>query len=80
MVMGGAVNGGKIFGQLPSLELDSEDDAGEGRIIPSTSSEQFSASLAKWFGLTDSEIAEVFPQLSRFDAPTLDLFTDNISI
>lgn len=75
MVMGGAVDGGKIFGQLPSLELNSEDDAGEGRIIPTTSSEQFSASLAKWFGLTDSEIAEVFPQISRFDSTTINLFS-----
>ncbi|NVK25077.1 MAG: DUF1501 domain-containing protein [Gammaproteobacteria bacterium] len=80
MVMGGAVDGGKIFGQLPSLELNSEDDAGEGRIIPSTSSEQFSASLAQWFGLSDSEILEIFPQLSRFDKKTINLFTEDLSV
>lgn len=71
MVMGGAVQGGQIYGQLPSLELNSDDDIGEGRIIPTTSSESYAATLAKWFGLTDSEIATVFPTLNRFDAPML---------
>jgi len=71
MVMGGAVNGGQLYGQMPSLSLNSEDDFGEGRIIPTTSSEQYAATLARWFGLSDSELELVFPLLSRFDQPTL---------
>lgn len=71
MVMGGAVNGGQLYGQMPSLDLNSEDDYGDGRIIPTTASEQYSATLAKWFGLSDAEIALVFPHLSRFDLADL---------
>lgn len=71
MVMGGAVRGGQFYGQMPSLELNSEDDFGEGRIIPTTASEQYSATLAKWFGLSESEIALVFPNVNRFSTTDL---------
>lgn len=75
MVVGGAVQGGQLYGTMPSLDLNSEDDFGDGRLIPTTASEQYAASLAKWFGLNDSEINLVFPQLNRFAAPTLNLFS-----
>lgn len=71
MVMGGAVNGGQLFGTMPSLALNSEDDFGEGRVIPTTSSEQYAATLASWFGLSATEVNLVFPQLNRFDQTTL---------
>jgi uncharacterized protein (DUF1501 family) len=67
LVMGGAVNGGKLYGNLPELALNSKDDVADGRMIPTTSSEEYGAQLAKWFGLSDSEVAQVFPTLSRFD-------------
>lgn len=72
MVMGGAVNGGNLFGQMPALALDSDDDVGDGRMIPTTSSEEYGAKLASWFGLSASEVADVFPTLSRFDQNNLD--------
>ena len=72
MVMGGAVNGASLYGNMPELALNSNDDFGDGRMIPTTSSEEYGAKLAKWFGLSDSEIAAVFPTLSRFDQNNLD--------
>ncbi len=67
MVMGGAVKGGDIYGIMPEdLHLNSVDDLTDGRMIPTTSVDQYSATLAKWFGLSDNEINAVFPNLQRF--------------
>jgi uncharacterized protein (DUF1501 family) len=74
LAMGGAVNGGKVLGYLPQQRLNTNDDLGDGRIIPSTSIEQLGADLAKWYGLSDGEIAQVFPNLNRFDSSALQLF------
>lgn len=70
-VLGGAVKGGKIYGQMPDLALGGDDDFGSGRIIPSLSSDQYNATLSKWFGLESGEVNEVFPLLSNFDSGDL---------
>jgi len=67
MVMGGAVDGGKFFGRIPDLTLGSNDDFADGRMIPTTSMDQYAATLAKWFGLTETELLEIFPNLSNFN-------------
>jgi uncharacterized protein (DUF1501 family) len=68
IIMGGAVKGGDIYGTMPEdFTLNSADDFGDGRIIPTTSVDQYAATLAKWFGLTVNEINAVFPNLSRFE-------------
>lgn len=64
--MGDAVKGQNIIGTMPSLELGSDDDIGEGRIIPTISFEQYAATLSKWFGLADEDIATIFPNLKNF--------------
>jgi len=67
MVMGGAVDGGKLYGEMPSFITGSDDDAGDkGRVIPSLSINQFGASMGSWLGLSDGDIADVFPDLSNF--------------
>jgi len=66
MVMGGSVNGGAIYGDAPSLELDSELMLPRGVLIPTTSSSEYFAELAKWFGVSQSDIHEIFPDLSNF--------------
>ncbi len=71
IVMGGAVNGGRIFGQFPSLAVGgAQDSAGDhGRWIPTTAVDQYAAVAAKWVGVDSSALAAIFPNLGRFDDP-----------
>jgi len=66
MVMGGAVKGGDIYGQMPSLVLGGPDDTGRGRWIPSTSVDQYAATLAKWFGVSATNMSTVVPNIGKF--------------
>lgn len=70
-VLGDAVKGQQIIGEMPSLELGSDDDIGEGRIIPKISFEQYAATLSKWFGVADEDIANIFPNLKNFSQKDL---------
>lgn len=74
MIMGGAVAGGDIIGTMPSLQIGSSDDIGEGRVIPTTSMDQYAATLANWYGVPGNNFTDVFPNLVNFSAPTLPLF------
>lgn len=74
MVMGGAINGGQIYGQFPELIIGGKDDIGEGRIIPTTSMDQYAATLANWYGLPSGNFADVFPNLLRFNSTDLGFF------
>ena len=67
MVMGGnQVNGGRIFGQYPSLALNNSLEIGNGVLIPTTSADTYFAEPAMWFGVQSSELATIFPNLSNF--------------
>ncbi len=69
MVMGGAVNGGEIFGDCPSLELGSDLMLPRGVLIPTTSASEYFAELAAWFGVSQGDIFEIFPDLENFYSP-----------
>ena len=71
-VVGGAVNGGTMQGNFPTLVRGGPDDAGTGGVwIPSVSVDQYSATLAAWFGVGAAEMPMIFPNLARFGAPNL---------
>ncbi|MCC6297087.1 MAG: DUF1501 domain-containing protein, partial [Pseudomonadales bacterium] len=64
LVVGGAVNGGRIYGRMPSLAASNNpDDAGWGQVIPTLSVDQYAATLAKWYGLSDLDRDTIFPNL-----------------
>lgn len=67
-VIGGSVDGGKIFGDVPPYDLDHEYDVGRGRMVPTTSIEQFAAPFGRWFGLNESEVRAALPNLGAFES------------
>lgn len=71
LVMGGAVQGGRTFGKLPTFAINGPDDTGTGRWIPTLAVDQHSATLAKWFGVPDSDIPLLFPNIGRFSTADL---------
>jgi uncharacterized protein (DUF1501 family) len=71
LVMGGAVNGGALYGAYPELALGGPDDSGgRGTWVPSTSQDQYAGALAKWFGLAQADMDYVFPNLNQFQYQT----------
>ena len=72
LMVGGAVKGKAFYGTAPPVSVGSttapEDQwhVGQGRLLPSTSVDQYAGTLAKWFGVADSEMAGILPNLSRF--------------
>jgi len=67
LVMGGAVNGGQMYGDWPDYEIGSQDDLGLGRIIPKISTNQYGGALARWMGVCDDDLVNVvFPDLNNF--------------
>ncbi|HBL26415.1 MAG TPA: hypothetical protein DD490_06235, partial [Acidobacteria bacterium] len=71
LVMGGAVLGGRFYGTVPTLAVDGPDDSSEGRWIPTTSVDEYSATLASWFGVSGSDLSTVFPNIGRFNNPDM---------
>lgn len=72
LVMGGAVLGQTFYGTFPTLALGGPDDTdNRGRWIPTTSVEQYAATLATWYGLSSADLPYVFPLIGRFSTPNL---------
>ena len=78
MVVGGAVNGQRFYGVAPPISVSDTRDGGgnylpenawhvgQGRLLPRTSTDQYAATLAKWFGVTDGEMSGVLPKIGNF--------------
>ena len=77
-VIGGAVNGNRIVGDIPDPVLGNSQDSGGGRLIPGVSVEQLAGSLAAWFGLTAGEVQDALPNIGSFAGP-IDLFASSPS-
>ncbi len=70
LVIGGAVKGGEMYGKFPDLTIQGPDDGGDrGQWIPSTSLDQYAASLAAWFGVPVADLNSILPNLANFSAP-----------
>ena len=69
MVMGGSVNGGTVYGDYPSLALGNSLDVGTGVLIPTLSTDEYFAELASWFGVTNTDLTTIFPNLLNFYSP-----------
>jgi uncharacterized protein (DUF1501 family) len=70
-IMGGAVNGGRFYGVAPQISVRSADQVGQGRLLPTVSVDQMSATLANWFGVSTSELPSIAPNIGRFSASNL---------
>jgi uncharacterized protein (DUF1501 family) len=72
MVLGGAVKGNSVYGNFPTLALGGPDDAGNnGRWIPTTALDQYAATLASWFGVSNTNLPTIFPNLANFTTSNL---------
>jgi uncharacterized protein (DUF1501 family) len=70
--LGGPLYGGQFYGTFPSLALGGADDANSrGTIVPTTSVDQYSATMAQWFGVTPGNISGMFPFVSNFATTNL---------
>ncbi len=71
LIMGGAVHGQKTYGKFPTLAVNGPDDTSTGRWIPTAACDQYFATLATWFGVDNSNLTTVFPNLGRFASSNL---------
>jgi uncharacterized protein (DUF1501 family) len=71
-VVGGAVNGKRIFGQMPELQIGGVNDSySNGRWIPTTPVDSYAATLARWFGATTDNLTTILPNLGRFPSSNM---------
>ena len=70
-IVGGAVNGTNLYGKMPTLTVNGPDDTGQGRWIPTTSVDEYAATLATWFGVSATDLPTVLPNIGRFAKPNL---------
>ena len=74
LVIGSSVDGARMVGDFPPTALDHDQDSGNGRLIPTTSVDQFAATLGAWFGLNDGELDTALPGLTNFSQRNIGLF------
>ena len=67
-IMGGAVNGGEIFGTYPDLDLDNNLELGGGVLLPTIATDQYFGDIASWFGVENDDLLTLFPNIDNFDS------------
>ncbi len=63
------MKGGEIYGRMPEWLINGPDDVGAGRWIPTTSVDEYSATLATWLGVSATDLPVVLPHIGRFATP-----------
>jgi uncharacterized protein (DUF1501 family) len=72
-MMGDAVKGQRFYGTPPAVANNGPDDVGQGRLLPSTSVDQYAATLGKWLGVSDADLLTLLPNLSNYDSAARNL-------
>jgi uncharacterized protein (DUF1501 family) len=70
-VMGNAVKGANFYGAAPAIGNNTADDVGQGRLLPTTSVDQYAATLANWFGVAPSDLSTVLPNIGNYSTTNL---------
>ena len=70
-IVGGAVRGGKVYGQFPDVALNTTTNVGNGRRLPTTAVDQYAATLARWMGVPDADLPLVLPNIGNFNQRNL---------
>jgi uncharacterized protein (DUF1501 family) len=70
-ILGGAVKGQQFYGTFPIMGVNNNDEVGSGRLLPSTSVDQYAATLARWFGVGDTDMRLVLPNIGNFNSADL---------
>lgn len=73
LMMGAAVKGGRFYGTPPVVANNGPDDVGQGRLLPSTSVDQYAATLGAWLGISSTDLLTVLPNLVNHDLSARDL-------
>lgn len=66
-IMGGAVRGRRFYGEMPEIALNTKDDVGKGRLLPTTSVDQYATTMASWFGVSASDMPLIAPNINNFN-------------
>ena len=72
-VMGGAVKGQKFYGTPPVVADNGPDDVGQGRLLPGIAVDQYASTLASWFGVSNTDMTTVLPNMGSYNASTWNL-------
>ncbi|MEE4207862.1 MAG: DUF1501 domain-containing protein [Parvularcula sp.] len=70
-ILGGGVKGGRFYGTAPQVSTQTDDQVGNGRLLPSTSVDEYASTLALWLGVSPGDLSYVAPNIGRFANPDL---------
>ena len=69
-VVGGAVRGGDFYGRFPLIGVGNSDEVGQGRLLPDVAVDQVAGTLGRWFGVSDTDLLTLMPNLKNFGSGT----------
>lgn len=72
-VVGGAVNGQRIYGTPTAIGHNTPDDVGQGRLLPTIAVDQYAATLASWFGVSAGSLSTVLPNIGNYNESSRNL-------